>query len=45
MKLKYKIFSDYETLIRYVNLTGIKKEKIQSINQADYHNIILIYWE
>lgn len=44
-ELKYKVFSDYETLIEYVNLVGIKKENIQSINQADYHEIILIYWE
>lgn len=44
MRLVYKEFSDYETLIEYVNLVGIKKENIQSINQADYHCILLIYW-
>ncbi|MBQ0112402.1 MAG: hypothetical protein KBT03_04650 [Bacteroidales bacterium] len=45
MKLKYKTFSDYATLIEYVNLVGIEKENIQSINQAEYRNIVLIYWE
>mgnify|MGYP003308398979 CR=1 FL=1 len=45
MKLKYRIFADYESLIEHVNFVGIKKENIQSINQATYHEIILIYWE
>lgn len=44
-KLNYKEFYTYEDLIDFVNDNRIESDDIQQIVQAEYHEILLIYWE
>lgn len=44
-KLTYKEFFSYADLIDFVNNNRIESDDIQQIAQAEYHKILLIYWE
>lgn len=44
-KLTYKEFFAYIDLIDFVNNNRIESDDIQQIVQAEYHIILLIYWE
>lgn len=44
-KLTYKEFVSYSDLIDFVNQNRIESDDIQQIVQAEYHIILLIYWE
>ena len=44
-KLNYEEFFSYDDLIDFVNDNKIESDDVQQIVQAEYHKILLIYWE